>query len=476
VTSPGTDPQDFAFTSNITGNTTFSLDNDPGNGALPNSQTFLVTSGTYTVTEGIVPGWDLSDLSCSAGGSGDTGTRTATITVNPGDTVSCTFTNAKLGTIAIVKDAVPNHPQDFAFTSDIPGNAAFSLDDDADATLPTSLTFINLAAGSYTVTESIVANWSVSNISCVDPTSNSTGDTGTRTATINVAPGETVTCTFTNTAAPATITIEKIAVANPANDPQDFSFSATGPTVIPAFQLDDDGAAGNPLSDTITLAGLTPGTYTVTEGPVAGWNLTGLSCNDGDSTGNIGTGTATIIVDPAETVQCTFTNTKRGTIVINKVTNPASDPQDFAFSSTITGSTSFSLDTDAGDPTLPNSQTLTAPPGAYSVTEQAVTGWNLTALDCVDTVGGGSSGNLGTRTASINISAGETVTCTFTNTAQPGTITITKNAIPNDPQDFGYVLTGVSTNTIFSLDDDGNPTLPNSRTFTGLAQGTYNVI
>ena len=35
-------------------------------------------------------------------------------------------------------------------------------------------------------------------------------------------------------------------------------------------------------------------------------------------------------LDPAETVTCTFTNTKRGAIVIQKVTDPAGDPQSFS--------------------------------------------------------------------------------------------------------------------------------------------------
>jgi hypothetical protein len=51
-----------------------------------------------------------------------------------------------------------------------------------------------------------------------------------------------------------------------------------------------------------------------------------------------------------------------------------------------------------------------------------------------------------------------------------GTITIVKDAVPDDAQDFNFTgdLGG------FSLDDDADPTLPNSRTFTR-PPGTYNV-
>ena len=54
---------------------------------------------------------------------------------------------------------------------------------------------------------------------------------------------------------------------------------------------------------------LDPGIYEVTEDSVpAGWTLTDISCND-DSITNLGTATASMDVQLAETVECTFTNT-----------------------------------------------------------------------------------------------------------------------------------------------------------------------
>src|SRR6185369_11549390 len=60
------------------------------------------------------------------------------------------------GSITIVKDAIPNAALDFNFTStsdQATTIGSFSLDDDADGTLPNSRTFSNLAPGNYTVTE-----------------------------------------------------------------------------------------------------------------------------------------------------------------------------------------------------------------------------------------------------------------------------------------------------------------------------------
>lgn len=103
------------------------------------------------------------------------------------------------GTITIVKDAVPDNPQDFDFTTTGTGLSDFSLDDDADATLPNTRTFTGLAAGSYSVTEAVVAGWGLTGLACTDPDNGSTADLAARTATIDLDPGETVTCTYTNT-------------------------------------------------------------------------------------------------------------------------------------------------------------------------------------------------------------------------------------------------------------------------------------
>ena len=56
--------------------------------------------------------------------------------------------------------------------------------------------------------------------------------------------------------------------------------------------------------------------------PTPGYDLTDLSCNDGQSATpsetSLGSRTATIKVDPGETVRCVFTNTKRGVLEVEK--------------------------------------------------------------------------------------------------------------------------------------------------------------
>ena len=50
----------------------------------------------------------------------------------------------------------------------------------------------------------------------------------------------------------------------------------------------------------------------------------------------------------------------------------------------------------------------------------------------------------------------------------PASITIVKNAVPDDPQDFGFTTTGGLNPAAFSLDDDSDPTLPNTQLYPGL--------
>jgi hypothetical protein len=101
-----------------------------------------------------------------------------------------------------------------------------------------------------------------------------------------------------------------------------------------------------------------------------------------------------------------------GTIVVRKDTVP-NDPQDFDFAAGGGLSpASFQLDDDS-DPTLPNAQTFAnvAVGSGYSIAESALpAGWEQTGASCDD----------GSSPSNITVSAGETVTCTFTNSKASG--------------------------------------------------------
>ena len=72
----------------------------------------------------------------------------------------------------------------------------------------------------------------------------------------------------------------------------------------------------------------------MTESALAGWSLD-RACVHGraaaDSSTSLVSRTATLDIDAGETSICTFTNTKHASLTVVKVTDPASDPQDFDF-------------------------------------------------------------------------------------------------------------------------------------------------
>src|SRR5206468_894015 len=142
-------------------------------------------------------------------------------------------------------------------------------------------------------------------------------------------------------------------------------------------------------------------------------------------------------------------------------------PQAFTF--TATGGlspSSFNLDTQP-NPALPSSQTFTnvQARNGYSIAETVPSGWDLTSATCDN----------GSDVSDVVVPPGQTVTCTFANRKR-GQIAVVPDSQPNDPQDFGFTAGGGLSPSSFSLDDDSDPTLSNSRTFTNVAAtGSYSL-
>lgn len=186
ATDPAGWPGSFAFTSNSTP-ATFSL-------ADGGSQLFTaLPAGVYTLAETPLAGWSLSNLVCTGAtasviqigtdGDLDAGDTGVAINLAAGENVVCTFTNAvNRGRIIVAKKTAPaGLSQGFTFTTDY--GAPFTLSDgqsaDSGALLP----------GSYSVGEALPAGWVQESVVCSD---------GSNAAAIELASGETVTCTFTN--------------------------------------------------------------------------------------------------------------------------------------------------------------------------------------------------------------------------------------------------------------------------------------
>lgn len=162
---------------------------DWGDGTGPEPAAVVETDGSGTVAGDHTytsPGEYLVEV-CVTDDDGDTGCDTTLVTVE-----------VAVGTIVIVKESDPPGATGFGFTSDAAGHGSFVLDDAGSRTMS------DLPAGSYLVTEDDPApEFRVQTVSCDD--GDSTADVDSRSASVELAAGETVTCTFQNLEVPPQI-------------------------------------------------------------------------------------------------------------------------------------------------------------------------------------------------------------------------------------------------------------------------------
>lgn len=200
---------------------------------------------------------------------------------------------------------------------------------------------------------------------------------------------------------PGKIVIRKIVQSQP-NDATTFTFQAN--TDLGGSQFLLSGGGKREFSNVPAGSG-----YRVTEIVPSGWQLTTSACNNGDNP------TVDITVQSGQTITCTFTNTKLGTLIVRKVTNPDPDLTQSSFPFTTSGGLSpaaFALKN--GE--IQTFSNLT-PGNGYKVSEQPPLGWQLSNVSCTNS-----------RTiTNIRIDPGETVTCTFTNVNTALGLSLTKS-------------------------------------------------
>jgi Prealbumin-like fold domain len=224
------------------------------------------------------------------------------------------------------------------------------------------------------------------------------------------------TASFTNAFNPAAA--KAVKVTNPVGSESGWEMILSGPGAPAGGEKVSTDGSGNAAFTTA----LQEGSYTITETVKAGWDQTGTS---GDCSF-----TVDYPADSGKTFTCTITNTQRGKIVVKKITDPSTATQKFSFAGDLAG--------DIGNGGELSKEVV---PGDYSTTETVPAGWDLTKIECSDA---NSSGVLATGIASYKIEAGETVTCTYTNT-QRGSIKVVKVTEPADSSEtfsFSGELTG----------------------------------
>jgi hypothetical protein len=201
---------------------------------------------------------------------------------------------------------------------------------------------------------------------------------------------------------PGSITVEKVCIGSSEGT---FDYTGTVPGGGPLAPFDLD------CGETLTVVeGTDFGQYTITEDVPTGWELTDIECTAGST--SLATATATVDLAEGQHVHCTFENTSQGSITIVKNTIGG----DGTFDYTAGGAplANFSITTVAG---TGNEVFNNVSPGAYTVTEDGPpAGWAFVGLVCV---GNGPAGSVVGQTANIDLEAGGSVTCTFTNELIP---------------------------------------------------------
>jgi hypothetical protein len=413
----------------------FVLNTTAGTASLTDADIDVPSEGLgFSVAETVPPGFELTSAVCS------NAQDPATLTLFPGDDVTCTFVNVAEGSVTIVKNTIGADGDQFSFTSDMP-DGDFNIT--TDGFTGQHVESLAVPAGTYSVTEAdpsgIGVGYDLTDVTCLGGSEGTSGNTDTGTATIVVSAQDSITCTFTNTAQ-GTIIVEKSTFPETATD----TFNFTG-----------DAAGDIGEGEQIVVGNLVPGTYSSTETPLTGWDLTEISCDDGNSIGNTGTGEATFNLEAGETVTCVFTNTQRGSIeVVKQVLPVGANAQAF----TVNAGGGFFFDgiggsqiaqdltpaSDVGNATTGAIEVL--PSSLYTVSETMPAGWFEAATP---TCNDGSDPLTG-----IEVQPGEAVVCTFVNNAY-GHILVDKVTDPADsPQSFTFTP---SYGADFNLTDADTP-------------------
>ena len=357
--------------------------------------------GVYTVRAVAPAGWRVASIVCvgerDAGSSYDVAAGTAYIDLDTRETLGCAFTlaPAALGaTLTIRHEATPADDQDFAYTGDF---GPFLLRAPSAAQMSFSP-----PPGRYRVHELRHPLWTLGSLTCEgDADGGTTVAREEGTVVVDLDAGENVVCVFRHVRAAAGM--GSITLVQAAAPPAAVSFAYVG--ALGAFALT------LPNAPTRTWAALPPGSYAIQQTPPAGWQLDAITC-DGDSDGgsNLSPGerTAVLDLDAGEAIVCTFADSRptgTGAITIVHAPEPADD-SDFRYRGALG---SFALRA----PSRPTQVFGGLAAGAYAVSVQLPDGWQLSAITCEGDTDAGSVINPPTAQATIDLDAGEAITCRF---------------------------------------------------------------
>ena len=290
---PALDTTEFEFTGNVSGFIS---------GGLELSLVIPVPPVEgYTSTELVPVGWDLVSIECddnNSSGAGDT----ATFNVEPGEVVTCVFTNVKQGSIVVEKEAIGGDDEFFfnnswsdtfsIITSGGTGSLASNNLSASDEVIETTYSVVEITD------EFDLSRWNYDGVVCTGADESVEDNTA-----IDLEPGETVTCVFTNTKWSSMTLIKE------AYGPDDeFCFMIYSPVDDPFVEcIRTEQGSVETGEDNLPL-----GTWGIEEllDEDGIWILASAECDNGDDP-------SAIQLDAGENITCTFINVLPNPIPVN---------------------------------------------------------------------------------------------------------------------------------------------------------------
>ncbi|MEN8239150.1 MAG: hypothetical protein ABFR53_08115, partial [Actinomycetota bacterium] len=373
------------------------------------SDVVAVTPGTPVVVEetlpATTPAWTHLSTVCTYPGeagpvevwnSETDGSLVAEFDTIAGVVITCTVENEQNALIIVEKQTLPDgNATLFEFTGTELNSPGLGDGQTIEAEVA--------PGGPYTSTEIVPTGWDLTDISCDDP--ESSGDIGTATATFNVAAGQTVKCTFTNTEIPTLQLVKTVTTDHGGSAvPDDWDLTAVSQGSDPSRDINTPGGSGvaeDVFADTVYDLDEANGPTGYTPGA---WN-----CVGGTQVGS------TIELAPGESSVCTIDNDD--------------DPASLLLVKDVVldnGGTAVAADwtLSAGANSVPGSATpieVTDVAGTYALSETTVAGYTNTSLTCDD--------DPGVEVTEVTIGLGETITCTFVNDDDAPSLLLLKEVV-----------------------------------------------
>lgn len=453
--------------------------------------TLNAASGSVTVKEAVntVPGGDLSiyatTLTCTEDANsinpnapiltnqvptdtvsgGKVTERYSTFNVTAGQSINCTFTNNRKPYLTVAKTIAANGgvtrvnaTDEFTVSISNGGYSATTASPALSVTTATQGKFSGIAGLSYTLKEVGVPGTDLtkytSSYVCLNNAAAYLSGSGT-SVTFTPGVGDDIVCTFTNTPKSPALILTKTTSGDSGSG---FVFTLSNPAVT-------SGSIATVAADTpVTVGTYAPAAglpVTITESTIpAGWKLTGAGCSglngaDTVDTSNLLTGHYIIIPGTSmisgANVQCNFTNTKLSAITVKKVIQGGTGSERFDLRIN-----NVSMDPDGAntagnfaDNDINSATPVYVTPGSAVIVSEFVTagpalGNYTTIVNCPGTSISNQVYNPASPPAFIP-SAGQTITCTFTNSLQPK-LTLIKRVVgySNANDSFDIDIVGVS--------------------------------